>query len=153
MLSPKNFLFPRKNHWLKRTILVFAFILFDYASTLVFCRAPHEEANLYARAFMEILGVQLGLTLFVLAINLPVYVTLSLDSHIVRLPSGIAKIIEPFVDAVFAWFVAGSHFCGGVSWFWHIPNLSAQALGAFTYLAIAFLLIKSHKPSYTTDHG
>jgi hypothetical protein len=79
---------------------------------------------------------------------LPVYITLSLDSHIVRLPSRVAKIIEPFVDTVFAWFVAGSHFGGGVSWFWHVSNVTAQALGAFIYLTIAFLLIKPHRPDF-----
>jgi hypothetical protein len=148
MLSPKYLLLPRNNHWLKRTALVFAFILFDYLSTLVFCRAPHEEANLYARICMENFGIPLGLTLFVLVINLPIYITLSLDSHVIRLPSRTAIVIEPFVDTMFAWFVAGLHFSGGASWFWHSPSLMRQVFGAFLYLIIAFLLVKPHKPHY-----
>jgi len=148
VLSSKYLLLPRKNHWLKRTALVFAFILFDYLSTLVFCRAPHEEANLYARIFMENLGIPLGLTLFVLVINLPIYITLSLDSHVIRLPPRTAIVIEPFVDTMFAWFVAGLHFSGGASWFWHDTSLMWQVFGAFLYLVIAFLFVKPHKPRY-----
>jgi hypothetical protein len=148
VLSSKYLLLPRNNHWLKRTALVFAFILFDYLSTLVFCRAPHEEANLYARIFMENFGIPLGLTLFVLVINLPIYITLSLDSHVIRLPFRTAIIIEPFVDTMFAWFVAGLHFSGGASWFWHSPGLMRQVFGAFLYLVVAFLFVKPHKPRY-----
>ncbi|MEM2971990.1 MAG: hypothetical protein QW270_06160 [Candidatus Bathyarchaeia archaeon] len=145
----KHFLVPKNNHWLKRTILVFAFILFDYLSTLIFCRVSHEEANLFARMFMEIFGIPLGLTLFVFVVNLPVYVILSLDSHVIRLPSRIAIAIEPFVDVIFAWFIAGWHFSGGSSWFWFAPDLTRQAFGAFLYIIIAFLFVKPHKPHYT----
>jgi len=148
MLSSKHFSLPRNNHWLKRGVLVFAFIAFDYLSTLVFCHAPYEEANLYARNFMENFGVPLGLSLFVLVASLPIYMILSLDSHVIRLPFRIAVIIEPFVDFVFAWFVAGLHFSGGASWFWHAPDTIRQALGALLYLITAFLLIKPHKPRY-----
>ena len=144
----KHFLMPKNNHWLKRTLLVFVFILFDYLSTLTFCRVPHEEANLYARTFMEIFGIPLGLTLFVLAANLPIYMTLSLDSHAIRLPYRTAIIIEPFVDVVFAWFIAGWHFSGGSSWFWFAPDLTRQTFGALLYMVIAFLLVKPHKPRY-----
>jgi uncharacterized membrane protein len=148
MLSLKRLFLPRNNHWQKRTILVFTFILFDYLSTLVFCRAPYEEANLYARTFMETFGIPLGLTAFVLAANLPIYITLSLDSHVIKIPLRTAKIIEPFVDTMFAWFVAGLHFSGGASWFWHAPSLVRQISGAFLYLAMAFLFVKPHKPCY-----
>jgi hypothetical protein len=148
VLSPKHFFMPRNNHWLKRTILVFTFILFDYLATLVFCRAPYEEANLYARTFMENFGIPLGLTLFVLVANLPVYVTLSLDSNVIRTPFRTAIVIEPFVDIIFAWFVAGLHFSGGSSWFWHTSDLTRQVFGAFLYLTMAFLFVKTHKPRY-----
>jgi hypothetical protein len=147
-LNLKSMFLPRNNHWFRRAILVFVFILFDYVSTLVFCRAPHEEANLYARMFMENLGIFSGLTLFVLVFNLPIYVTLSLDSHIVRLPAKIASFFELGVDLVFAWFVAGSHFNGGASWFWPMPELTRQAIGALLYFTIAFLLVKPHRPRY-----
>jgi hypothetical protein len=145
-LSLKHFLLPRNNHWLKRTVLVFAFIFFDYFSTLVLCRAPYEEANPYARIFMENLGIPLGLTLFVLVASLPIYMILSLDSHVIRLPFSIAVAVELFVDAVFAWFVAGLHFSGGASWFWYAPDLMRQAFGALLYLVTVFLLVKPHEP-------
>jgi len=145
-LSPKYFFFPKNNHWLKRIFLVFAFIFFDYFVTLIFCQAPYEEANLYARGFMESFGIPLGLTLFVCVANLPIYLTLSLDSYIVRFPFKIAMVTEIFVDAAFAWFVAGLHFSGATSWFWYAPDLTRQALGMLLYLVIAFLVIKPYKP-------
>jgi len=148
VLSPKHIFFPRNNHWLKRTALVFAFILFDYFSTLAFCRLPCEEANPYARTFMENFGIPLGLTLFVLMSYMPIYMILSLDSHVIRLPFKIAVVVEPLVDIVFAWFVAGLHFGGGASWFWHTQDLTRHAFGALLYLFTAFLIVKPHKPRY-----
>jgi hypothetical protein len=139
------FLLPKSNRWLKRTALVFAFVLFDYFSTLVFCHAPHEEANLFARAFMENFGVPFGLTLFVVMMNLPIYVTLSLDSHVVKLPLKAAVVAEFIVDLAFAWFIAGSHFNGGASWFWSEPDFVRQILGAVLYLSLAFPLLKPRK--------
>jgi hypothetical protein len=97
---------------------------------------------------MEMFGIHLGLTLFVLVANLPVYITLSLDSHAIRLPYRIAIVIEPFVDVIFAWFIAGIHFSGGSSWFWLAPDLTRQAFGALLYMVVAFLLVKPHKPHY-----
>jgi len=147
-LRLKRFFWPKSNHWLRRILLVFTFILFDYFSTLVFCQAPHEEANLFARAFMNAFGIQTGLTLFVLATNLPIYMALSFDSHVIRLPARISIAVEISVDALFAWFIAGVHFNGGSSWFWYTPDLPRQMLGAFLYLIIAFFAIKPHKPRY-----
>ncbi|MEM3700265.1 MAG: hypothetical protein QXL57_05300 [Candidatus Bathyarchaeia archaeon] len=144
----KNFLIPRNNHWLKRTVLVFAFIIFDYLITLAFCRAPQEEANLYARVFMENFGIHIGLTLFVLVANMPIYMILSLDSHAIKFPFKMAVAIETLVDFVFAWFVAGLHFSGGSSWVWLAPDLTRQTFGALLYLFLAFLIVKPHKPSY-----
>jgi len=96
---------------------------------------------------MESLGIHLGLTLFVLIANLPIYVTLCLDSHLVKLPQ-CATIVEVGVDAVFAWFIAGLHFSGGTSWFWVAPDLMRQAFGALLYVIAALLIVKPHKPRY-----
>jgi len=98
---------------------------------------------------MESFGIQLGLTLFVLVANLPIYMTLSLDSHIVRFPFKIGVVTEFFVDVIFAWFVAGLHFSGGTSWFWFAPELMRQSLGFLMYLVMAFLLVKPYKPHYS----
>jgi hypothetical protein len=144
----RNLFLPRNNHWLRRTNLVFAFVLFDYFSTLAFCRIPLEEANMHARIFMENFGILLGLTLFVLIFNLPIYMTLSLDSHIVRFPPKIAIVFEVFVDAVFAWYVAGLHFNGGSSWFWNASDVIRQSFGAALYLAIAIPLIRPYHPRF-----
>jgi len=97
---------------------------------------------------MENFGVPLGLSLFVLVANLPIYITLNLDSHIIRLPFKTAIVTELLVDAMFAWFVAGLHFSAGASWFWHAPDLLRQTLGALLYLVTAFLLVKPHKSCY-----
>jgi len=147
--SLKCFFLPKNNQWSKRTVLVFAFILFDYFSTLLFCRAPYEEANIYARIFMESFGIPLGLTLFVLVANLPIYITLSLDSHVIKIPSRASVFTEAMVDVVFAWFIAGLHFSGGASWFLQVPSLMCQIAGAFLYLFGAFLFVKPHKVDFT----
>jgi len=144
----KRLFLPKNNHWLKRTILIFSFILFDYVSTLAFCQTPYDEANIYARAFMTSLGILPGLTLFVLIANLPVYMVLSVDSHTIRLPPKIAVFIEVAVDAFFAWFVGGLHFSGGSSWYWTASDLPRQALGALLYMVIAVPFVKPHRPRY-----
>lgn len=141
-LALKWFVLPKKNHWMRRTVLVFSFTLFDYFSTLVFCRAPHEEANILARVFMESLGVPAGLTAFVMLINLPIYMILSLDSHAIRLPARAAVVVGVFVDLIFAWFIAGPHFSGGASWFWFTSDSARQVCGAAMYLCLAFLVVR-----------
>jgi hypothetical protein len=148
VLNLRDLFLPKNNHWLKRAVLLFTFTLFDYFSTIIFCHAPYEEANVYARLFMENFGILSGLTLFVLMLNLPIYMTLSLDSHVIRLPSKIAVPFEMFVDATFAWCVAGLHFSGGASWFWFAPDLMRQSLGAILYLTTALLLVRPHRPRY-----
>jgi hypothetical protein len=97
---------------------------------------------------MENFGIPLGLTLFVFIANLPVYLTLSIDSYIVKIPSKATIFVEVFVDFAFAWFIAGLHFNGGASWFWQVPSLMRQMLGAFLYLFVAFLFIRHHKTNY-----
>jgi len=141
--SLRLLLLPRNNHWLGRTLMIFAFVLFDYASTLAFCQVSYQEANVYTRAFMDGLGLHAGLTLFVLLVNMPIYMVLCLDSHLVKLPPRIAAAIEISVDAVFAWFVAGLHFSGGSSWFWLAPDLLRQIFGASLYMVLALLVTGS----------
>lgn len=115
---------------------------------MAFCHFPWEEANVYARFFMESFGVQAGLTLFVFVANFPIYVTLSLDSHLVRFPAKMAAIVESLTDLVFAWFIAGLHFSGGTSWFWSASDVVRHVLGAVLYLIIAFIFVKPYRPSY-----
>lgn len=147
-ISLRHFLVPNNNHWLRRIISVFAFILFDYFSTLAFCRAPWEEANVYARFFMESFGIHAGLTFFVLVANTPIYMLLTLDSHIVRLPPRMAVVAEIFTDLAFAWFIAGLHFDGGASWFWPASSLLRQSLGAVLYLFSTIVFVKPYSPFY-----
>lgn len=132
-----KYLIPKNDRWLKRICLLFAFILLDYCATLVFCMTPAEEANLYARIFMENYGIPLGLAIFDFLINFPIYLILCFDSHLISLPRRLSKIVEPFVEVTLAWFLAGAHFSGATSWFWFAPDLMRQATGFGIYLVIA----------------
>ncbi|MEM2202480.1 MAG: hypothetical protein QXU45_06895 [Candidatus Bathyarchaeia archaeon] len=147
-INPRHLILPKNNHWRRRIILIFAFIIFDCLSTMTFCRAPSEEANIYARAFMEVFGIPVGLALFVLTANFPIYTVLSLDSHVVKFPLKMAIFVELFVDFVFAWFIAGLHFSGGASWFWRISDIERQFIGMILYFCAAFIFVKPHRPRY-----
>jgi len=140
VLQVIKYLIPKKGRWRVRTFLLFAFILFDYAITLAFCSNPTQEGNIFVRQFMEIYGIFLGLTIYDLINNLPIYMVLCVVSYLVNLSTRLSKIIEPFVDLVFAWFVAGAHFDGAASWFWPIAPLMRQIVGAILYLILALLL-------------
>jgi hypothetical protein len=140
-----RYLVPRNNFWLKRIFIVFAFILLDYLVTLILCTTPVEEGNLLARSFMEAYGIPLGLTLFDLIANLPIYIMLSLNSHLINLPPKLLRAGEISVDVVFAWFIAGLHFNGAASWVWFTPDLIRQALGASLYFVIIFALHRRTK--------
>jgi len=135
-----RYLVPKNNKWFKRICIVFGFILLDYFATLAFCTNPAEEANSYLRGFLENYGIVVGLTLFDFLINLPIYLILCFDSHLVSLPTRLLKIVEPSVDLILAWFLAGAHFSGATSWFWTVPDLMRQAVGFGIYLIIAINL-------------
>jgi hypothetical protein len=122
---------------------LFCFIFFDYFVTLIFCSTPTQEANIRARKMMEIFGIPLGLTLFNTMMSTPIYIALSLDSHFVQAPYSWLRIVELFVDIVFAWFIAAPHFNGAASWFWQAPEFLRRTSGAGIYLIIALTLIKA----------
>jgi len=131
-----GYLVPKNNLWLKRVCLLFGFILLDYLATLVFINTPIEEGNLLVRTFMENYGILLGLTIFDLLINLPIYLILCFNSHFVTLPHQWSKIIDPVIDVFLAWFVAGYHYSGATSWFWTTPDLIRQTTGFSIYVLI-----------------
>jgi len=139
-IASLKYFVPCRNIWLKRFILLFSFILFDYIATLIFCNAPSQEANIYARAFMEAFGKEAGLTIFNAITTAPLYLIFSVDSHLVRLPPKIARMTNPAVDVTFAWFIAGVRFNGATSWFWSATPIFRQALGASLYLTLLFFI-------------
>ena len=139
-LAAMKCLIPRNNFWLERISVLFAFIFMDYLVTLILCTTLTEEGNLLARSFMGVYGIPLGLTLFTFIANSPIYIILSLTSHLVNLPPKLSRIAETSIDAVFAWFIAGLHFNGAASWIWFAPDLLRQALGCFMYLLIISIL-------------
>jgi len=145
----RKYLAPKNNKWLKRISLIFGFVFFDYLATLAFCTTPAEEANLYVRMFMENYGIILGLTMFDLLVNFPIYLVLCFDSHFINLPPRLSKIVDSLIDVTLAWFLAGSHFNGATSWFWHAPDLTRQATGFGIYLVTAMSLY--FKSSATND--
>jgi hypothetical protein len=138
IVATMKYLTPKKGFWVKRTSVLTCFILLDYLVTVIFCTAPAQEGNLLARSFMEAYGIPLGLTLFDSVANLPIYIILCLDSHLINLPARSSRIAEVFTDAIFAWFIAGLHFNGATSWVWFAPNIARQAVGASAYLLIVF---------------
>jgi len=140
LLAFRRYLVPKNNRWLKRICIVFGFILLDYFATLAFCTNPAEEANPHLRVFLENYGIVVGLTLFDFLINLPIYLILCFNSHFVNLPTRLSKIVEPLIDLVLAWFLAGAHFSGATSWFWTAPDLTRQAAGFGMYLIVAINL-------------
>ena len=89
---------------------------------------------------MDAYGMPLGLTLFDLVANLPIYLMLSLNSHIFNLPPRWSKRVETLADFAFAWFIAGLHFDGAASWVWFVPDILRQDLGASIYLLIIFFM-------------
>jgi hypothetical protein len=140
LLTFGRYFVPKNSKWLKRICLVFGFILLDYFVTLAFCTNPAEEANPYLRAFLENYGIAAGLTMFDFLINLPIYLFLCFDSHLTILPIRLSKIVEPLIDSILAWFLAGAHFSGATSWFWIAPDLIRQIIGFGIYLIIAINL-------------
>ena len=140
---------PKNNIWLKRMCLIFSFILLDYFATLAFCTTPMEEANSHLRLFMGNYGIFLGLTIFDFLINFPVYLILCFNSRLIRLPAPLSKIVDPLVDVILAWFLAGSHFNGATSWFWLAPDLTRQATGFGIYLVMVMGV--SFKSSASND--
>lgn len=95
---------------------------------------------------MESFGIPAGLTLFVLLVNLPIYMMLSLDSHVAKFPSKLALAVEIAVDCLFAWFLAGLHFSGGTSWFWPSSSMMRQLSGTMLYLTTAFICFRPARP-------
>jgi hypothetical protein len=140
LLSFVRYLVPKNNIWLKRAGLLFGFILLDYLATLIFIKSPIDEGNLLVRAFMENYGILLGLTIFDLLINIPIYLIICFNSHFVTLPPRLAKITDPIIDAFLAWFVAGYHYSGATSWFWTSSHFTRQITGFSIYMAITVIV-------------
>jgi hypothetical protein len=136
LLSFIKYLVPKNNLWLRRAIILFGFVLFDYLATLIFITTPLEEGNLLVRSFMENYGILVGLTVFDILINIPIYLILCLNSHFITLPSHLSKVVDPIIDVFLAWFVAGYHYSGATSWFWPSSDLIRQTVGLSLYLLI-----------------
>jgi hypothetical protein len=135
----EKYLVPKNNLWLKRAGLLLGFILLDYLATLIFIKSPIEEGNLLVRTFMENYGILLGLTIFDVLINLPIYLIICFNSHFVTLPSRLSKILDPVIDVFLAWFVAGYHYSGATSWFWTAPDTTRQIIGFSIYISFALI--------------
>jgi hypothetical protein len=145
LISFRKYLVPKNNLWLKRAALLFGFILLDYLVTLVFIKSPIEEGNLLVRTFMQNYGIFLGLTLFDVLINFPIYLIICFNSHFVALPPKFSKIVDPVIDVFLAWFVAGYHYSGATSWFWVSPHLMRQITGFFIYISIFVVVSQASK--------
>jgi hypothetical protein len=139
-----------RNIWFQKMLLLSSFILLDYLITLLLISYPGQEANILARSFMETFGVTTGLTLFSLLINIPVFLILGMLAFHPRILSFAASpAATPGLDIAFAWFVAGTHFSGALSWLVDGPSLLYQLTGAALYLDLLFIIIiwrRQHAP-------
>ena len=146
--SQLRYLIP-KGIWLKRTLILFGFILLDLIVTAILCRSPSMEANPYARSFMEIYGIIPGLTIFNLIATIPIYAVLIFDSHMIEYTRHYKDKVEAIIDLAFGWLIAGSRFNGAMSWLWNASHLTRQALGFIIYLSLAipilYILPKRHR--------
>lgn len=130
-----------RNVWSQRMLLLALFILLDYITTLLLVSYPSEEANVFARSFMDLFGVVIGLTIFSLVVNLPLFLILGLLAYYPRrLSFAASSFATPGLDIAFAWFVAGAHFSGALSWVMAGPSLLYQITGAVLYLDILFVV-------------
>ena len=130
-----------RNVWSQRMLLLALFILLDYITTLLLVSYPTEEANVFARSFMDLFGVAIGLTIFSLVVNLPLFLILGLLAYCPRyLSFAKSPFATPGLDIAFAWFVAGTHFNGALSWIVNGPSLLYQITGAALYLGIFFVV-------------
>jgi hypothetical protein len=130
--------FVPKGTWLKRTALLCGFIFLDFLVTVLSCKTPFAEANLYARSFMQSYGIVAGLALFDFLLAIPIYAILVSDSHLIKYTGQHSGKAEFAVDLMLGWLVAGAHFNGAASWLWEAPQLLRQIIGFIIYLAIAF---------------
>jgi hypothetical protein len=122
-------------------LLLALFILLDYIITLSLVSNPSEEANVLARSCMETLGIGFGLTIFSLLINLPVFLILGLLAFYPGCLGFVAsRSATVGLDIAFAWFVAGAHFSGALSWIVSGPSLLYQITGGALYLDVLFVL-------------
>lgn len=129
-----------------RMLLLLCFILLDYLVTLSLISHPIQEANIFARASMEIFGIPLGLTLFTILTNMPLYLILYLfESSMINRHISTSQIANSGIEAAFAWFIAGAHFNGATSWFWGAPDLSRQSIGAAVYMLVILMVRKKLK--------
>lgn len=136
-----------RNIWVQRMLLLSLFILLDYLITLLLISYSNEEANVFAKSFMNIFGVAWGLTIFSLLVNSPVFLILGLLAfHSRHLSFTTSFVVTSGLDLAFGWFVAGTHFSGALSWIMNGSSPLYQLTGAALYLDILFLIsIKSRQ--------
>ena len=140
--------------WSQRMLLLTLFILIDYIITLLLVSYPGEEANVLARSFMETFGIPFGLTIFSLLVNLPIFLVLGLLALCPRYLSFTqSAFATPGLDVAFAWFVAGTHFNGALSWIVPGPSLLYQITGAALYLDIIFVISIRRRRRSTEFNG
>ena len=123
--------------WTARFFVLQSFVVFDLLVTWLSLSSLVEEGNIFARAFMGILGVPSGLVLFSGIVTLVLLLILWFCSHMFDNTCGMMKTVGIIaLDFSLAWFVAGVHFVGGTSWFWFAPELLRQFIGAGIYFVV-----------------
>ena len=127
-----------KNIWTIRFVLLLSFVLFDFLTTFFIISDINQEGNLLAKAAMNAFGIHLGLSLFSLYVSsFLLLIILSCRGLLPNQKNKLTFTLFVVLDFCFGWFIAGSHFVGGTSWFLNASPLLRQVLGFTVY----FLLI------------
>lgn len=139
-----------RNIWIFRSLTLNSFILFDLLTTMTSISHSSEEGNALARTSIVMFGIYPGLALFGLFVTGLLISILCFCKLLLNGRSGKAFLTYSFfMDICFGWFVAGTHFVGGTSWFWLAPDLLRHCLGAgFYFLLLSLFLLKTSRKSY-----
>lgn len=121
-------------------------------STRLYITSINEESNAIARSLMQDFGVTVGLAIMCLVLGLLLGVLVGFCRFVfAKKTNGLTWLTIFVVDGFLAWFIAGSHFAGGTSWFWLVPEISRHLLGAGIYFVLLYasFLLPEHKLTLT----
>jgi hypothetical protein len=108
VMNKLKYVVPTKG-WLKLFLVVFAFVLADYITTLSMISAPEQEGNVAGCYLMQAFGIVPGLTIiFMLTSVLPSYAIVLAASRVPSVMHSKSWIAYIVVDVLLAWFIVGT---------------------------------------------
>ncbi|MHA1973322.1 MAG: hypothetical protein ACTSW1_10025 [Candidatus Hodarchaeales archaeon] len=122
--------------WSRSFIVVMSFYIFDFFSTLFFCKSPDDEGGLSAHFFMRFTNsVLYGLILNIVFVALlwGLYFFYFAPHLIASLPKQVT-IFTPLLFIMVGFFPA-LDFAAATSWYWKIDTTIRALIGLSLYLA------------------